>query len=90
MVPKDSDAPQDGGGCIEEVCLALLSLGDDLACRVLEQKKIEHQASLDRNKELEKLALLEQKRNREDKIRQTRLITAKVPIPRIALERAHQ
>ncbi|CAF0743508.1 unnamed protein product [Adineta ricciae] len=45
--------------------------------RVLEQKKIEHQASVERNKELEKLALLEQKKNREDKLRQTRLTTLK-------------
>ncbi|UJR14558.1 hypothetical protein I4U23_001554 [Adineta vaga] len=45
--------------------------------RVLEQKKIEHHASLERTKELEKLALLEQKKTREDKVRQTRLITLK-------------
>lgn len=46
--------------------------------RVLEQKKIEHQASVERTKELEKLALLEQKRNRQDRQRQTRLTTLKV------------
>jgi len=46
--------------------------------RVLEQKKVEYQASLERTKELEKLSLLEQKKTREDKQRQTRLITLKV------------
>jgi hypothetical protein len=49
-----------------------------LYCRVLEQKKIEHQASIERTKELEKLALLEQKKTRDDKQRQTRLTTIKV------------
>jgi len=46
--------------------------------RVLEQKKVEYQASLERTKELEKLSLLEQKKTREDKQRQTRLTTLKV------------
>ncbi|CAF1535181.1 unnamed protein product, partial [Rotaria sordida] len=45
--------------------------------RVLEQKKIEYQASIERTKELEKLTLLEQKRTREDKQRQTRLTVLK-------------
>ncbi|CAF4837456.1 unnamed protein product [Rotaria socialis] len=45
--------------------------------RVLEQKKIEHQASMERAKELEKLSILEQKKNREDKHRQTRLTAIK-------------
>jgi len=49
-----------------------------LYCRVLEQKKIEHQASIERTKELEKLALLEQKKTRDDKQRHTRLTTIKV------------
>jgi hypothetical protein len=44
----------------------------------LEQKKIEHQASMERTKELEKLSLLEQKKTREDKQRQTRLTAVKV------------
>ncbi|CAF1560514.1 unnamed protein product, partial [Rotaria sordida] len=45
--------------------------------RVLEQKKIEYQASIERTKELEKLTLLEQKKTREDKQRQTRLTVLK-------------
>ena len=46
--------------------------------RVLEQKKIEYHASVERNKELEKLSLLEQKKTREDKQRQTRIAALKV------------
>ncbi|CAF0942879.1 unnamed protein product [Adineta steineri] len=45
--------------------------------RVLEQKKVEHYASMERTKELEKLSLLEQKRARDDKQRQARLTTLK-------------
>ncbi|CAF1273302.1 unnamed protein product [Rotaria sp. Silwood1] len=45
--------------------------------RVLEQKKVEYQASIERTKDLEKLSLLEQKKNREDKQRQTRLTALK-------------
>ncbi len=47
-------------------------------CRVLEQKKVEYHASIERTKELEKLSLLEQKKTREDKQRQTRLTALKV------------
>ena len=46
--------------------------------RVLEQKKVEYQASIERTKELEKLSLLEQKKTREDKQRQARLTGLKV------------
>jgi hypothetical protein len=46
--------------------------------RVLEQKKVEYHASIERTKELEKLSLLEQKKTREDKQRQTRLTAIKV------------
>ncbi|CAF1152176.1 unnamed protein product [Didymodactylos carnosus] len=45
--------------------------------RVLEQKKLEHQASAERTRELEKFTLLEQKRNREEKARNARLVTIK-------------
>lgn len=38
---------------------------------------MERQASMERTKELEKLSLLEQKKTREDKQRQTRLIALK-------------
>lgn len=45
---------------------------------MLEQKKVEYHASIERTKELEKLSLLEQKKTREDKQRQARLIALKV------------
>ncbi|CAF0958677.1 unnamed protein product, partial [Didymodactylos carnosus] len=47
------------------------------AKRVLEQKRLERQLSIERTRELEKLALLEQKRDREEKAANIRLLSIK-------------
>lgn len=81
MVSKDSNETKNGRSSTETVGdrrRHVRSIDKVFHCRVLEQKKIEHHASMERTKELEKLSLLEQKKSKEDKQRQARLLGLKV------------